>query len=262
MLKTWHLSLAILCKYTYIYQLFKRDKMKPLKLITETASKIKFLKEAYDPSKPLTIKFSGPYMVANKRNANSRIYPAETLNPAVEKFVTEMVDTNRALQELEHPEEATISPDRVCARILKLEREGDTWYGESVVLASDDRFGIKGTRCGDLLASLIEYDTQIGVSSRALGEVDEDGTVSDLQIVTCDVVLNPSIGQFVDSKSASRFVNGILESKEFIVNTHGEILEETYDNFERKLKKLPKKQSLKEAQLSKAVHDFFKSLIV
>lgn len=234
-----------------------------MKLIVENdLHGLELVKEAYDPTKPRTIKFSGPYMVANKRNANSRVYPAETLNPAVEKFITEMVDTNRALQELEHPEEVTLNPERVCARILKLEREGDTWYGESVVLASDEKFGIKGTKCGDLLASLIEYDTQIGVSSRALGEVAEDGTVSDVQIITCDVVLNPSIGQFVDSKAANRFVNGILESKEFIVNTHGEILEKQYNAFEKKLKHLPKKQSLKEAQLSKAIHDFFKSLIV
>ena len=232
-----------------------------MKLITEKSSRIEFLKEAYDPTKPRTIKFSGPYMVANKRNANSRIYPAETLNPAVEKFITEMVDTNRALQELEHPEDVSLNPERVCARILKLEREGDTWYGESVVLASDEKFGIKGTRCGDLLASLIEYDTQIGVSSRALGEVAEDGTVSDVQIVTCDVVLNPSIGQFVDSKASNRFVNGILESKEFIVNTHGEILEKQYDALESKLRKLPRRKSLKEEYISNAVHDFFKSLI-
>lgn len=235
--------------------------MKSLKLITETASKIEFLKEAYDPSKPRTIKFSGPYMIANKRNANSRIYPADTLNPAVEKFITEMVDTNRALQELEHPDDISLNPERVCARILRLEREGDTWFGESVVLASDDKFGIKGTKCGDLLASLIEYDTQIGVSSRALGEVAEDGTVSDIQIVTCDVVLNPSIGEFVDSKAASRFVNGILESKEFIVNTHGEILEKPYEQFEKKLKKLPGKQTAKEAHLAEAIHSFFKSLV-
>lgn len=232
-----------------------------MKLITEASSKIEFLKEAYDPTKPRTIKFSGPYMIADKRNANSRIYPAETLNPAVEKFITEIVDTNRALQELEHPDSIEISPERVCARILKLEREGNTWFGESVVLASDEKFGIKGTRFGDLLASLIEYDTQIGVSSRALGEVSEDGTVSDVQIVTCDVVLNPSIGEFVDSKTANRFVNGILESKEFVLNAHGEILEKQYSAFEKKLKRLPKKQSLKEAHLANAIHDFFKSLI-
>ena len=70
----------------------------------------------------------------------------------------------------------------------------------------------------------------------------------------------PSIG-IMSQSNADRFVNGILESKEFIVNTHGEILEKQFDRFEKKLKKLPTKQSAKEARLSEAIHDFFKSLI-
>lgn len=62
--------------------------------------------------------------------------------------------------------------------------------------------------------------------------------VEDYQLICIDTVLNPSIGIFNQS-NATRFVNGILESKSFIVNTHGEILEETFNNFEKNIAKMP-----------------------
>ena len=111
-----------------------------------------------------------------------------------------------------------------------------------------------------MLASLLNYGTSVGFSSRGVGEVGEDGWVTDYNMVTIDTVLAPSIG-IMSKSNANRFVNGILESKDFIVNTHGEILEKQFTAFENKLKKLPKKQSLKEEKLANAVHDFFKSLI-
>ena len=64
------------------------------------------------------------------------------------------------------------------------------------------------------------------------------GVVEDYQLICIDTVLNPSIGIF-NKSNANRFVNGILESKNFIVNTHGEILEETFNSFEKDLSKMP-----------------------
>lgn len=127
----------------------------------------------------------------------------------------------------------------MCARTLSLEEDNRSWIGTSVVLASDDRFGIKGTKCGDLLKSLLQFDAAVGHSSRGVGNVNEStGVVEDYQLVCIDTVLNPSIGIF-NKSNANRFVNGILESKSFIVDTHGEILEETYDGFEREISHMP-----------------------
>lgn len=143
------------------------------------------------------------------------------------------------MEELEHPDSITINPDRVCARTLSLEEDNKSWIGTSVVLASDEKFGIKGTKCGDLLKSLLQFDTAIGHSSRGVGNVNEStGVVEDYQLVCIDTVLNPSIGIF-NKSNANRFVNGILESKNFIVNTHGEILEETFSVFEKDISKMP-----------------------
>lgn len=232
-----------------------------MKLIVESdMRKMELIKEAYDPSKPQTIKLRGVFMQAETQNANSRKYHLEELEREVEKFKKEKIDTGTALSELEHPDTVEINPDRVCARILGLEQDGNDFIGEAVVLASDEKFGIKGTPKGDLLAGLLNYGTRCGFSSRGVGEVSEDGWVKDFNLLTIDTVLAPSIG-IMSQSNADRFVNGILESKEFIVNTHGEILEKQFDRFEKKLKKLPSKQSAKEARLSEAVHEFFKSLI-
>ena len=232
-----------------------------MKLIVENdMRKMELIKEAYDPSKPQTIKLRGVFMQAETQNANSRKYHLEELEKEVEKFKKEKIDTGTALSELEHPEEISINPDRVCARILDLEQDGNNFIGEAVVLASDEKFGIKGTVKGDLLAGLLNYGTSVGFSSRGVGEVGDDGWVTDFQLITIDTVLAPSIG-IMSQSNANRFVNGILESKEFIVNTHGEILEKNFESFEKKLKKLPTKQSAKEERLAEAVHDFFKSLI-
>lgn len=72
-----------------------------------------------------------------------------------------------------------------------------------------------------------------------------------------DTVLNPSIGIF-NKSNANRFVNGILESKNFIVNAHGEILEETFNNFEKNISKMPNTNITEKRVefLGKAVMDF------
>jgi hypothetical protein len=214
--------------------------MKTLKLITESnIENFEVITEAETENKPQTIKMRGVYLASDVKNGNSRIYPYEELKETVDKFIKEKIDTKTALEELEHSSECTINPDRVCCRTLSLVEDNKSWIGESVVMASDEKFGIRGTKCGDLLKSLLQFDTAIGHSSRGVGDVNEStGVVNNYHLICIDTVLNPSIGIFNNS-NATRFVNGILESKNFIVNTHGEVLEETFNNFEKSISKMP-----------------------
>jgi len=231
-----------------------------MKLIGE--SKIRdaeLLKESYDSSKPQTMKLRGVFMQAEQKNENSRVYQVEELVKETQRFKTEMIDTGRALAELEHPESIQINPERVCARITDLVQDGNDFIGEAVVLMSDEKFNIKGTKCGDILASLLQHGTNVGFSSRGVGDVEESGLVKNFQLVTIDTVLAPSIG-IMSKSNGNRFVNGILESKEFVINAHGEILEKTYDTFEKSLKKLPLKESERNAKITEAIHRFLKSL--
>ena len=112
-----------------------------------------------------------------------------------------------------------------------------------------------------MLLSLVQYGTPIGYSSRSLGELNEDETiVTDLKLCCLDLVLNPSIGIFCDS-NGNRFVNGILESKQFVCEFHPKC-ERAWNGLEKKLSKTPNTfVSEKKAEfLGAAVHEFLESL--
>jgi hypothetical protein len=206
--------------------------------------------EATKDGKGREIKIRGPFMCAEKLNANGRVYPKEILKPQADKFLSEMVHTGRALGELEHPEYAHINPAESAIRITKLEEQGNTWIGEAIVLCSDHTRGIIGTPKGDILASLLQHGTRMGVSSRGVGNLDESKSkVIDYTLVTLDVVGQPSIGMYID---------GILESKEYIIDAKGIIAEAAYNEIEKKLANTPR--TSKDEILAKAVRDFMKKI--
>jgi hypothetical protein len=75
----------------------------------------------------------------------------------------------------------------------------------------------------------------MGMSSRALGQLEEKAGVNhvrNMKLICVDAVADPS--------APGAFVNGILESKSFIIKQDGRF-EEVYDTFENKLSKLPRK---------------------
>lgn len=234
------------------------------KLITDTAEQFEceLVTESVGEKKIPTYKIKGIYAQADVRNGNNRIYPYDDLKSEMDRFDKEMVKPGRALGNLEHPNHAEIKPEEAAVRILSLKEDNKSWIGESCILASCPEKGIKGTPQGDILLGIVQYGTKVGFSTRSLGTVNEStGEVSDLHLCTIDCVTNPSIGCFCSS-NADRFVNGILESKSFVINTHGDILEETYENLEKTLSHTPNTfiSSNKAEFLGKAITDFFNSI--
>lgn len=221
------------------------------KLICESDfNEYDIITESTKDGKGREIKIRGPFMCAEKTNANGRVYPKEVLKPQADKFLSEMVHTGRALGELEHPEYAHINPAESAIRITNLEESGNTWIGEAIVLCSDHARGIIGTPKGDILASLLQHGTRMGVSSRGVGNLDEGKSkVIDYTLVTLDVVGQPSIGMYID---------GILESKEYIIDAKGIIAEAAYNEIEKKLANTPRTH--KDEILAKAVRDFMKQI--
>ena len=203
-----------------------------LKLITENDfHDYDIVVEQENSTSPKFMKVRGPYIVMDAKNANGRYYPKRMMMPVVEKFIGTMIKNHRALGELNHPSHTDIDQERACHKITKLTEEKNVWIGESIVLTSSADGKILGTPCGDILASLLQHGCKIGMSTRGVGNIKESGEVEDYTIVTEDVVSNPS--------GPGCFVNGILESKQFVVNVHGEIYEAVYDAFENKLKNIP-----------------------
>jgi Prohead core protein serine protease len=198
-----------------------------LKLITQNpiTEGLDYLIEEGNKDKPATMYIAGTYMVAGEKNRNNRIYDVKEMTEEINRYNREFVSQNRAMGELEHPQSATVNSERACHLITELRMDGNICRGKSKVLS---------TPLGEILKSLIRDGVKVGVSSRALGELEEKNGVNhvkNMKLITVDVVADPS--------APGAFVDGILESKSFILK--GNNYEEVYNTFEGKLKSLPKK---------------------
>jgi hypothetical protein len=131
------------------------------------------------------------------KNANGRVYPEAILKREVDKYINERVRTRCAIGALDHPESSTLSGHDVSHVITNLQWQGHTLIGEMELHLSPGyrRYGIASTS-GDLVANMILDGIRIGVSSRAIGSVEEKfGTLivgDDLELVGWDDVLEPS----------------------------------------------------------------------
>lgn len=232
--------------------------MKNFKLIVE-ANPLPVVKAKISkPDEPIILE--GVFMEASRQNGNGRKYALNELENAVKNFQS-LITEGRALSELEHPDETTINPQRVCARILELNQsksDKNQFVGKAVVLSSIPSKNIHGTPCGDLLASLLQYGTKVGWSSRGVGEITESGDVHDYSLCTIDCVLDPSIGKFANS-NANRFVDGVLESKDFFLKSHPKA-QPIFEAIEKDVKNLSINRNHKNEQLAEAFNRFLTSL--
>ncbi len=200
-----------------------------LKLITQApiVEGLDFLIEEGNKDKPASLYVTGVYMVADEKNRNNRIYSREEMQKEVNRYNEEFVTKNRALGELEHPQSATVNSERACHLITELRMDDNIVRGKSKILS---------TPMGKVMESLVRDGVKMGMSSRALGQLEDKGGVNivkNMKLITIDAVADPS--------APGAFVNGILESKNFIIKQDGGY-EEVYNAFENKLSSLPRKE--------------------
>ena len=190
-------------------------------------SDFEYIVEEKNAKEPSRLYIQGPFMMASEKNRNNRIYNLEEMAEEVGRYTEEMIDKNRAMGELNHPTIAEVDLERACHIITELTQKDNIFYGKSKVL---------NTPCGQIVKSLVMDGVEVGVSSRALGQVAEnsDGVslVKDMKLVAIDCVADPSFPK--------AFVNGILESKQWVLANDGKY-EEIYDKFQNSIKNLPKK---------------------
>ena len=119
------------------------------------------------------------------RNANQRVYPVNEIGRAVKTLNDQITEGFSVLGEVDHPEGLNINIDRVSHMITECWMDGDNGYGKLKILP---------TPMGNLVKTMLEAGVKLGVSSRGSGNVAEDGsnTVSDFEIITVDVVAQPS----------------------------------------------------------------------
>ena len=119
------------------------------------------------------------------RNANQRVYPVNEIGRAVKTLNDQITNGFSVLGEVDHPEGLNINIDRVSHMITECWMDGDNGYGKLKILP---------TPMGNLVKTMLEAGVRLGVSSRGSGNVADDGsnTVSDFEIITVDVVAQPS----------------------------------------------------------------------
>jgi hypothetical protein len=118
------------------------------------------------------------------RNANERVYPVTEIAKAVDTVNEQIKTGHSVLGEVDHPEDLKINLDRVSHMIMNMWMDGAAGYGKLKILP---------TPMGELVKTMLTSGVKLGVSSRGSGNVnDANGHVSDFEIVTVDVVAQPS----------------------------------------------------------------------
>lgn len=126
----------------------------------------------------------GVFIEGGVKNANQRVYPVNEIANAVQTINEQIKGGYSVLGEVDHPDDLKINLDRVSHMIEQMWMDGPAGHGKLKILP---------TPMGQLVKTMLESGVKLGVSSRGSGNVNEsNGHVSDFEIVTVDVVAQPS----------------------------------------------------------------------
>lgn len=130
------------------------------------------------------LKMKGIFIQGGVKNANQRVYPVHEIEKAVSTINEQISGGYSVLGEVDHPDDLKINLDRVSHMIEKMWMDGPCGYGTLKILP---------TPMGELVKAMLTSGVKLGVSSRGSGNVNESsGHVSDFEIITVDIVAQPS----------------------------------------------------------------------
>ena len=203
-----------------------------MKLISEEIQDAQYLVEETNGKK--NYKIRGVFLQSDIKNKNGRIYESEILSKEVDRYTKEFINKKRAFGELGHPDGPTVNLERVSHMITSLKSEGKNFIGEAKIM---------DTPYGKIVKGLIDEGAQLGVSSRGMGSLVQKGGANyvgkDFYLATAaDIVADPS--------APDAFVEGIMESKEWIWN-NGVLVEKELDMWKREIEQT-KRHALAEAK--------------
>ena len=129
---------------------------------------------------------SGRIQTCEKKNGNGRVYPCKVLRREINNY-TQIVKDNRALGELDHPDDSVINLRNVSHLIT------DVWWDGNDVMG---KIKILDTPSGKVVKDLINSGVKLGISSRGMGSVQEQMGASmvqeDFELICFDIVSEPS----------------------------------------------------------------------
>ena len=144
---------------------------------------LKILEESSADGKK-KLRMEGIFIEGGVKNANQRVYPVHEIQTAVDAMNGQIHDGHSVLGEVDHPDDLKINLDRVSHMIDKMWMDGPAGFGKLTILP---------TPMGQLVEAMLTSGVKLGVSSRGSGNVNEGtGHVSDFEIITVDIVAQPS----------------------------------------------------------------------
>ena len=129
---------------------------------------------------------SGIMQMTETQNGNGRVYQHSTMVREVKNY-QKLVKENRALGELDHPDDSVINLKNASHMVTEIWMDGKNVMGKIKVLE---------TPSGKILKELVNGGVTVGVSSRGMGSVREDKgktiVEDDFQLICFDMVSEPS----------------------------------------------------------------------
>ena len=163
---------------------------------------------------------SGKLQEADVQNGNGRVYPRGIMEREVKKYA-QLVEDNRALGELDHPDSSIINLANVSHLVTEVWMDGASVMGKIKVL---------NTPSGQILRALVESGVKTGISSRGMGSVKEQlgKTIveDDFQLICFDIVSEPSTPNAFMALSENKLINEQAKKNNKIINLMNEIISE------------------------------------
>jgi hypothetical protein len=125
----------------------------------------------------------GIFIQGGIRNENQRVYPVNEIARACNVIAEKIKNGYSVLGEADHPDDLQVNLDRVSHMITNMYMNENNGIGKLKILP---------TPMGNIVKTLLESGVKLGVSSRGSGNVNESGGVTDFEIVTVDIVAQPS----------------------------------------------------------------------
>ena len=151
----------------------------------------------------------GILATAEVKNGNGRYYKKELWDREMEKY-DQLVKERRSMGELDHPESTVINLKNVSHLVTDYNWDGDQLMGKIEILP---------TPSGNILKELIKNGVTVGVSSRGMGSLEQNGSVmevqDDFELLCWDFVSTPS--------NPGSFMSVLQEGKETITYNYSKV---------------------------------------
>lgn len=151
--------------------------------LTPNDAQCRIITEDIDGTSDKKYFMEGIFIQGEVKNHNGRIYPLNEIKRAVDNVNDKLLKNLSILGEVDHPDNLQINLDRVSHQLVSMKMDGNNGVGKLQIIP---------TQMGNLIKIFLENNVRLGVSSRGTGEVGHDGRVKNFEIVTVDIVAQPS----------------------------------------------------------------------